>query len=207
MRPTLLPEPERRLVTGLVLSGGLGRRMSDDGRGVDKGLLPLRGQPMIRHAISRLAPQVGALLVNANGRLADYARFGYPVVQDDPAGFVGPLAGLHAAMATAATPWIVTVPCDSPFLPNDLVARLWQALDPASSGGTRPAIACTADGRRHPVFALVPRGLRAQLAAYLADGQRRVDDWYRQQQAVAVRFDNGAAFDNLNTPEAMRARQ
>src|SRR5512146_1640213 len=107
-------------VTGIVLAGGQGRRMG----GVDKGLQLLRGRPMVAWAIERLAPQVEEILVNANQNTEAYAKFGHRVVPDSVGGFAGPLAGLHAGLHAAAQPLAVTVPCDSPFLPLDLVARL-----------------------------------------------------------------------------------
>ena len=131
---TRLPDETRALVTGLVLAGGLGRRMSADGAGVDKGLALLGGRPMVAHVIDRLAPQVGTLLINANRNADRYAAFAHPVIPDAIEGYAGPLAGLHAGMRAAATPWIVTAPCDSPFLPEDLVARLWHARQGAPGG-------------------------------------------------------------------------
>ena len=114
-----------RDVTGIVLAGGMGRRMG----GVDKGLVELEGRPLVAHVLARLAPQVGALLINANQNRERYAAFGHPVVPDEVGGFAGPLAGLHAGMTHAATPYVATVPCDSPFLPPDLVLEVSRALD------------------------------------------------------------------------------
>jgi len=107
-------------ICGLVLAGGQGRRMG----GVDKGLQPLRGRPLMQHVIDRLRPQVDSVLINANQNLERYAEFGCPVVPDRVGGFAGPLAGLDAGLHATDAPMIVTVPCDSPFLPHDLVARL-----------------------------------------------------------------------------------
>src|SRR5689334_20428419 len=108
-------------VTGIILAGGLGRRMG----GVDKGLQPLHGQPMVAHVLQRLAPQVAALIINANQNPEQYTTLGAPfaahIVPDSIAGYAGPLAGLQAGLAAARTPLVVTVPCDSPFLPLDLV--------------------------------------------------------------------------------------
>src|SRR6478735_5870112 len=107
-------------ITGLVLAGGQGSRMG----GVDKGLQPFRGRPMVAHVIERLAPQVHSILVNANRNPEAYAEFGHRVVSDEIEGFAGPLAGFERGLAHATTPFLVTVPCDSPFLPTDLVERL-----------------------------------------------------------------------------------
>src|SRR5919197_5324771 len=112
-------------VSGIVLAGGLGRRMG----GVDKGLQLLHGRPMIAHVLARLAPQVDEIVINANQNLERYAAFGHRVVSDRISGFAGPLAGLHAGLEAISQPLALTVPCDSPFLPSDLVARLHAELD------------------------------------------------------------------------------
>jgi len=191
--------PPRESITGVVLAGGLGRRMSADGRGLDKGLQPFRGRPMAAHVIERLAPQVGPLTINANRSLATWRGFGLPVFADRLEGFAGPLAGLHAAMAVVRTPWIVTVPCDSPFLPHDLVARLARA---ASAADAQVAVACTGE-QPHPVFALVERALRDPLEAVLATGRRRIDAWYAPLRVVEVQFEDDAAFRNINTADEL----
>src|SRR5437879_5449530 len=112
-------------VTGVVLAGGQGSRMG----GVDKGLQPFRGSSLVAHVIERLAPQVDELLINANRNPAEYARFGHRVVADEIEGFAGPLAGFERGLAHAGGALVVTVPCDSPFLPTDLVRRLRQPLE------------------------------------------------------------------------------
>lgn len=193
------PAPERAAITGIVLAGGLGRRMGADGGGTDKGLRTFRGRPMAAHVIERLAPQVGTLAINANRNLDAWRRFGAPVFADEVEDFAGPLAGLHAAMAHAVTPWIVTAPCDSPFLPADLVARLARALAQADA---QLAVARTGE-QPHPVFALVDRSLRAHLEAFLASGRRRIDAWYAPLRVVEVDFDDEAAFRNINTAEEL----
>jgi molybdenum cofactor guanylyltransferase len=178
-------------VTGIVLAGGQGRRMG----GVDKGLQLLRGKPMVAWVLERLAPQVGEILVNANQNLEAYARFGHRVVPDAIGGFAGPLAGLHAGLSAAAQPLAVTVPCDSPFLPLDLVARL-RAND--------LAVAKTGD-QPHPVFSLVRRAVLAHLSAFLAGGGRKIDAWYASLKVVEVPFDDEAdAFRNINTREELK---
>ncbi|HVL56461.1 MAG TPA: molybdenum cofactor guanylyltransferase MobA [Burkholderiaceae bacterium] len=189
-------------VTGVVLAGGLGRRMSVAPEGtVDKGLQPLRGRPMVAHVIERLAPQVDALLINANRNLDRYREFGHPVVADSLGGFAGPLAGLHAGLLAARTDRVVTVPCDSPFLPTDLVARLAEA---AARDAAQVAVARAA-GQPHPVFALVERALRGHLEAFLASGQRKIDAWYRDLRVIEVDFDDAQAFRNINTPDELKA--
>lgn len=194
--PTALP---RSAVTGILLAGGLGRRMSADGQGLDKGLQPLRGRPMAAHVIDRLAPQVGTLAINANRNLDAWRAFGLPVFEDRIGGFAGPLAGLHAAMRFALTPWVVTAPCDSPFLPTDLVARLAHA---AIASKARVAVARTGT-QAQPVFALVACSLHEDLDAFLASGRRRIDAWYAPLGAIEVPFDDEAAFLNINTADEL----
>jgi molybdopterin-guanine dinucleotide biosynthesis protein A len=177
-------------VTGIVLAGGLGRRMG----GLDKGLQHYRGRPLVQWVIERIAAQVDELVVNANQNAAAYARFGHRVVADEVGGFAGPLAGLHAGLKSAAGALVATVPCDSPYLPLDLVPRLRAAL-----GAHDLAVAKTG-AQPHPVFALVRRSVLPHLEAYLGRGGRKFDDWYATLDVVEVGFDDEAdAFLNLNT--------
>ena len=185
-------------VTGVVLAGGQGRRMG----GVDKGLVDLAGAPMVAHVLARLAPQVGEVLINANQNLDRYRAFGPPVVEDAVGGFAGPLAGLHAGLARARGGLVVTVPCDSPFLPLDLVARLRVALE---REGAQLAVAKTFD-QPHPVFALVRRRVFAHLASFLDGGGRKIDAWYATLATVETAFDDEAdAFRNINTGAELAA--
>jgi molybdopterin-guanine dinucleotide biosynthesis protein A len=182
-------------VSGIVLAGGLGRRMG----GVDKGLQPLRGRPMIEWVLERLAPQVAQVIINANQNVPTYEHYGYRVVRDEIAGFAGPLAGLHAGLKAASQPLVVTVPCDSPFLPSDLVARLRAAL-----GANDLAVARTGE-QPHPVFALMKRQVQESLEAFLAAGGRKIDAWYAALKVVEVSFDDEAdAFRNINTLDELR---
>jgi molybdopterin-guanine dinucleotide biosynthesis protein A len=181
-------------VSGIVLAGGQGRRMG----GVDKGLVLLRGKPMAQWVLERLAPQVDEILINANQNLEAYAAFGHRVVPDAIGGFAGPLAGLHAGLTAARHPLVVTVPCDSPFLPLDLVARLGKAL-----GANDLAVAKTGD-QPHPVFSLVRRSVLDHLAAFLSSGGRKIDAWYASLRLIEVPFDDEAeAFRNINTREEL----
>lgn len=185
-------------VTGIVLAGGLGRRMG----GVDKGLVELDGTPMVAHAIARLAPQVGTVIVNANQNAERYAALGHPVVADSVGGFAGPLAGLHAGLTQTTTRYAVTVPCDSPFLPLDLVARLGRELERAAA---QLAVAKTFD-QPHPVFALVSAAVLPHLTAFLESGGRKIDAWYATLPSVEVAFDDCAeAFRNINTRDELAA--
>ncbi|HEX6827485.1 MAG TPA: molybdenum cofactor guanylyltransferase MobA [Burkholderiales bacterium] len=185
-------------ITGIILAGGRGRRMG----GVDKGLQPLRGRPMAAWVLERFAPQVDEVLVNANQNLEQYRALGYRVIPDEIGGFAGPLAGLHRGLAEASHPLVATVPCDSPFLPTDLVARLRAALEgPAAD----LAVARTFD-QPHPVFCLCRRGLLPHLEQFLRAGGRKIDAWYASLKVVEVNFDDEAeAFSNINTPEELSA--
>jgi len=183
-------------ITGVVLAGGQGSRMG----GVDKGLQAFRGRPMVAHVLERFAPQVDELLVNANRNVEAYAAFGHPVVSDEIAGFAGPLAGFERGLAHAGGNLVATVPCDSPFLPLDLVQRLRRAMDEARAD---LAVAKTGD-QAHPVFCLMKRGVHASLRDFLASGQRKIDRWYASLAVVEVPFDDEAgAFLNINTREEL----
>lgn len=181
-------------VTGVILAGGRARRMG----GEDKGLLDLAGRPLVERALAALAPQVSAVLINANRNLERYGAFGHPVVADRSGDFSGPLAGMAAALAQAATPWIATVPCDCPLIPADLVARLHavQARDDAE-------LAVAHDGERlQPVFALISRELLPSLEGFLAEGERKIDRWYARHRVARADFsDRPEAFLNVNTPQ------
>jgi molybdopterin-guanine dinucleotide biosynthesis protein A len=190
------PMPARS-ITGLVLAGGQGRRMGT----VDKGLVALAGRPMVAHVIQRLAPQVDDILINANQHTEEYAAFGHRVISDTIAGFAGPLAGLQVGLANASHPLVATVPCDSPFLPADLVARLAAALE---AEGAQLAVARTFD-QPHPVFALVRRAVLPHLTQFLESGGRKIDAWYSALSIVEVPFDDEAdAFRNINTNDELR---
>ncbi len=183
-------------ITGVILAGGLGRRMG----GIDKGLQELRGRPMVHWVVERLAPQVDELLINANQNGERYATFGHRVVPDQIPDFAGPLAGLHAALSAAAHPLVATAPCDSPFLLADLVSRLFSALTATNAD---LAVARTFD-QPHPVFCLCRREVLPHLTEYLAGGGRKIDRWYATLKVVEVAFDDEAdAFENINTREEL----
>jgi molybdopterin-guanine dinucleotide biosynthesis protein A len=187
-------------ITGLILAGGRGSRMG----GVDKGLQPFRGAPMALHVMMRLSPQVGAIMINANQNLAPYESFGVPVWPDELQGFAGPLAGLHTGLIHCETDYLVTAPCDSPFLPADLVQRLGDALDEHDAD---LAVAVTGEGasrQPHPVFCLLKTSLLPHLTQYLQNGGRKIDAWYASLAVTEVRFDDEGAFRNINTLEELR---
>jgi molybdenum cofactor guanylyltransferase len=182
-------------ITGLVLAGGRGSRMG----GVDKGLQRHFGVPLAQHALHRLEPQVGRLMINANRNLAAYESMGVPVWPDEVPDFAGPLAGMLAALAHCRTPYLMTVPCDTPNFPPDLARRLADGL--ADIDG-EVAIAATREGgvvRRQPVFSLMRASMRASLAAYVGGGQGNVGYWAGQQRCAVVLFEDARAFFNANT--------
>jgi molybdopterin-guanine dinucleotide biosynthesis protein A len=187
-------------ITGVILAGGRGSRMG----GVDKGLQQFRGAPMALHVMMRLQPQVGALMINANQNLAPYEAFGIPVWPDELQGFAGPLAGLQTALNHCETEYLVTAPCDSPFLPSDLVARLGKALVTQNAD---LAVAVTGEGdarQAHPVFCLMKSSLLPHLTLFLQDGGRKIDAWYASLAVTETHFANEDAFQNINTLEELR---
>lgn len=210
--PTCAPEPAQCTpdqITGVVLAGGRGARMG----GVDKGLQPFDGVPLAQHALRRLQPQVGACLVNANRHLGQYRRFGVPVLADALPDYAGPLAGFASALGHCATPYLVTVPCDSPLFPTDLVARLADALvgeraDIAmASAPERDESGQTLVWRTQPVFCLLSVRLLPSLNAFIGSGRRKIDAWTAQHKTVVVPFEDARAFANANTLDQLRALQ
>lgn len=186
--------PDRGEITGAVLAGGEGRRMG----GVDKGLVPMAGRPLVAWTLEALRPQADALLINANRSLDRYREFGVPVVPDRVDGFMGPLAGVQAALAAAASDYVLVVPCDTPRLPADLGERLGRAL---TENGAEIAVAETG-GRLQPLHVLLRADLAADLGAALARGVRKPEHWYATRDWVRVPCDDVAeAFVNVNTPE------
>lgn len=185
------PIPET--VTGVILAGGMARRMG----GQDKGLVSFAGRPLIEWVIGALRPQVHSLIINANRNREVYAAYGHPVITDDIEGFQGPLAGFASAMAAAATPWIATAPCDGPFLASALVERLCGALVREQA-----EIAVASDGERmQPVYALLPVSLAPSLHSFLSAGERKIDRWYaRHRVALADLSDHPESFTNINSP-------
>jgi molybdenum cofactor guanylyltransferase len=187
-------------ITGLILAGGRGSRMGS----VDKGLQMFRGAPMALHAIMRLTPQVGPLIINANQNIGAYEGFGFPVWPDQLAGFEGPLAGLQTGLSHCDTDYLVTAPCDSPFLPADLVAKLADAL---VAHDADLAVAVTEEeGRRqaHPVFCLMKADVLPSLTVFLQEGERKIEKWYRSLRFTEVLFDDAAGFRNINTVDELR---
>ena len=202
-------------ITGLVLAGGRATRMG----GVDKGLQAFHGQPLAQHALARLQPQVGALMLNANRNLAEYealgAAYGAPVWPDGLTDYAGPLAGFLVGLEHCQTPWLLTVPCDTPLFPPDLAARLAQAAarngSSSSSSSSNIAIAAAPETddqghtrvRPQPVFSLIHVSLLASLQRFTADGGRKIQAWALAQRCSVVAFDqpgdDARAFFNTNT--------
>jgi molybdopterin-guanine dinucleotide biosynthesis protein A len=189
-------------ITGVVLAGGRGTRMG----GVDKGLQRFRGQPLAQWTLQRLKPQVGALLVNANRNLEHYATWGASVCADgsELGDYAGPLAGVMTALAHCTTPYLVTVPCDTPLFPHDLVSRLAAALD-QQNADFAVANGPEEDGRMRsqPVFCLMHTRMRDSLRQFTLSGGRKVDAWTAQHVTVQVPFnlpgDDPRSFFNANT--------
>ncbi len=194
-------DDERRYrITGVILAGGRATRMG----GQDKGLLPLAGKTMIEHVIEALKPQVGDIIINANRNPAEYARHGYRVLPDLLEGYCGPLSGIATALRAARTRYVLTAPCDSPFVPGTLAERLLHALSASDAD-----IGIAHDGERlQPVFALLRCNLLDSLLAYLRAGERKVEPWYRRHAYVLCDFsDTPEAFVNMNTPADIRAAE
>ena len=185
-------------ISGVILAGGQGRRMG----GVDKGLRELRGKPMVAWVLERFAPQVDEVLINANQNTDVYARLGHRVIADEIGGFAGPLAGLQRGLTEARCALIATAPCDTPFLPLDLVTRLHAALDAQHAD---LAVARTGD-QPHPVFCVCRREVLPHLTQFLAAGGRKIDAWYSTLRITEVAFDDEpGAFSNINTEAELKA--
>lgn len=184
-------------VTAIILAGGRGTRMG----GADKGLVTYQDIRMIDHVLTRIRPQADKVILNANRNLAIYQTLGHAVITDASPHFDGPLAGMQAGLQHADTDWIISVPCDSPLLPLDLVQRLSAAI--AQHRGLM-AVARSASGD-HPVFCLMHRSLLSSLQTFLDSGQRKVSAWQMQHQPAYVFFAEEQAFTNINSIDASQA--
>lgn len=172
--------------------------------GRDKGLLPLHGQALIEHVLQRVSPQCDTILINISRHKEVYAKFGYPLIEDSLPGGLGPLAGLLSALEHSHSDYVLSVPCDTPELPHDLVPRMLDSLK------HHRAEACTVDdGKRlHPVIMLVKCSLASNLRHYLESGRRKVHDWfYSVEHCVADFSDQPQAFININTPEQLSKQE
>ncbi len=185
-------------ISAIILSGGRATRMN----GLDKGLVQLQQKPLIAHVIARLKPQVDEIFINANREIAQYQVFGLPVLKDENEEFIGPLAGFSLGLQHAKHDYVLTVPCDSPLLPLDLVQRLMAAL---LEHGANIVVA-SSDSNAHPVFCLMRKTMLPSLLAYIESGERRVSAWQKSQQYIEVDFsDCNDAFTNLNTFDNLAA--
>ncbi len=185
---------QKTLVTGVIVSGGKARRMG----GQDKGLVELSGKPMIEYVIETIKPQVNSIIINANRNLSQYKEYGYPVISDDLTGYHGPLAGIVSCMQVIDTLLMLSVPCDSPFVPNDLVERLYKQLEKEQAD-----ISVAHDGNRmQPVFSLIKTECLDSLLDFLNRDERKIDRWYAQHKVAITDFsDKPETFININKPE------
>ncbi len=188
---------EQNKVSGVVLAGGLARRMGN----LDKGLVPFNGQPLISYALAAIAPLVDDVLISANRNQDSYRAFGFKVITDGNDRFDGPLAGILAAMRATHDPILLVLPCDSPMIKSQHLQKLLDALTDDAD------IAVAFDGiRLHPVFAALKTKLQTDLELYLEKGERKLQTWIQQHHAVKVDFsDSPEIFENINTPEQMRS--
>jgi molybdenum cofactor guanylyltransferase len=190
-------------ITGLILAGGRASRMG----GLDKGLQPHRGLALAQHALQRLRPQVGSILISANRNLTTYAALGVPVCADATADYLGPLAGLLAGLKQTTTPYLVMVPCDAPHFPHDLVGRLAAALQmqraDIATAATRSQNNPQTTQAQH-VFCLVKTSLIASLQSFLQTGSRKVEAWTTSQAHAQVVFEQAAEFASANTLDELR---
>ena len=187
-------------ITTVILAGGAARRMG----GEDKGLTPLSGKAMIAYVIERLSSQCQEMVINCNRSQQQYAAFGYPLIEDTIGGGLGPLAGVLSALESSDSDYVLSVPCDTPLLPTDLIERMLQAI------AQEDAEACTvSDGERlHPVVLLVKRSVLSGLRDYLCGGGRKVHDWFYSIPHCSADFsDQPEAFANINTPQQLATLQ
>jgi len=189
-------------ITGLILAGGRAQRMG----GIDKGLIPFMGQPLIAAAISRLQNQVGSILINANRNITQYATYGYPVILDETPDFCGPLAGFSVGLQSCKTPYLLTSPCDSPLLPLDLGKKLAIEME-RENFQLVYASSKELDDRvwTQPVFCLMRSDLHNSLKSFLNKGDLKIDRWFKELHSSTVVFEDAMAFANVNTPEELKA--
>lgn len=196
MNKSVVPN-ERIKISAVILAGGRAQRMG----GADKGLAHLGGRPLIIWVLEAIVSQVDELFISANRNLSLYRQFGPPVLPDNSPDFLGPLAGLHRIMAEASHPLILCVPCDTPFLPGDLVERLLGALEENAAEVAVPVVG----SQVHRAIFLCRKSLLPNLESFLDRGGRRVGEWQSRLNCCEVAFDAAEAFLNLNTPEELAA--
>jgi len=189
-------------ITGLILAGGRAQRMG----GIDKGLIPFHGKPLIESTITHLKPQVSTILINANRSITKYSHYGYPVLMDETPDFSGPLAGFSVGLRHCKSPYLLTSPCDSPLLPTDLAEKMAGELE----GKNLELVFASSkedDGKiwSQPVFCLMRRDLKDSLDTFLSKGDLKIDRWFKELRSGTVVFENAQAFANVNTPEELAA--
>lgn len=180
-------------LSAVILAGGRATRMG----GSDKGLIEFLGSPLVARISAAIESQAAELMINANRNLDRYQQLGYRVIQDNLAGHQGPLAGMHAALCAAAHPWLLTIPCDGPFVAADYAGKMLRA---ATEQKVKLAVAH--DGARmQPVYSLIHRDLADSLEQFLSNGERKIDKWHAQHDFATVDFSAEASmFININTP-------
>lgn len=191
----------RNKITGIILAGGLGTRM---GR-VNKGLQLLHGEPMVMHILQTLSPQVASIMINANHDLADYEQFNQVIHRDIFPDFVGPLAGMHVGLKNCTTQYLLSVPCDAPFLPIDLATKLALSLENEKAD---IAIAFTKENDRpqhHPVFCLMKSTLCSHLEKFIQQGGRKVKEWQSTLKVANTYFEEAEKFQNINHLEELKS--
>ena len=188
-------------ITGLILAGGRAQRMG----GVDKGLIPFHGKPLIESAIAKLKTQVQTIVINANRSITKYATYGYPVIMDETPDFSGPLAGFSVGLKVCKTPYLLTSPCDSPLLPNNLAEILAVEME---RGDFQLVYASSkeVEGKvwAQPVFCLMRSNLKDSLDQFLQKGDLKIDRWFKELHSSTVIFDDPQVFANVNTPEELK---
>jgi len=173
--------------------------------GIDKGLIPFLGKPLIESAIKRLGNQVGPILINANRNITKYATYGHPVIVDETPDFSGPLAGFSAGLKACTSPYLLTAPCDSPLLPADLGIKLATEM---TRGDFQLVYASTKEINdkiwAQPVFCLMRADLKEPLEIFIKKGDLKIDRWFKELHTSTVVFDDTQAFANINTPEELK---
>jgi len=189
-------------ITGLILAGGRAQRMG----GIDKGLIPFHGKPLIESAIAKLKSQTQSLIINANRNITKYASYGYPVIMDETPDFSGPLAGFSVGLKACKTPYLLTSPCDSPLLPSNLAELLAAEMEQGNFDLVY-ASSKEADGKvwAQPVFCLMRANLHEPLANFLLKGDLKIDHWFKELHSSTVIFEDPRFFANVNTPEELKS--
>lgn len=196
MNTTNQPNDMDEPLSAVVLAGGRARRMG----GTDKGLIPFMGKPLVAQICTALQPQVAELMINANRNLPEYQQLGYSVIQDELDEYQGPLAGMHAALCIATHAWLLTVPCDAPFVADDYAEKML-----TTAHAEKVQLAVAHDGNRlQPVYSLIHRDLVTSLNQFLESGERKIDRWFQQHTFATVDFSEQARmFTNINTMEQL----